>query len=74
MLVRWISKINLSKTLFVALIFTFISTVVHQVEAILTFVTGIGLTFVYYYIRDYLPSDIRDRILLFADLLVGLQF
>lgn len=41
---------------------------------IFTFASGMMLTLVYYYLRDLLPTDNRRRVLLFADLLVGLQF
>jgi hypothetical protein len=43
-------------------------------STIITFTSGISLSLVYYYIRDMLPKDINERVLLFADLMVGLQF
>jgi hypothetical protein len=43
-------------------------------STILTFTTGVSLALVYYYIRDMLPKNFRERVLLFADLLIGLQF
>lgn len=43
-------------------------------STIITFTSGISLSLVYYYIRDMLPKNIQERILLFADLMIGLQF
>ena len=43
-------------------------------STIITFATGVSLSLVYYYIRDMLPKNTRERILLFADLMIGLQF
>lgn len=43
-------------------------------STILTFTTGLSLCLVYYYIREMLPKNSRDRVLLFADLMIGLQF
>lgn len=43
-------------------------------STIITFVSGISLALVYYYIRDMLPKNFRERVLLFADLMIGLQF
>lgn len=43
-------------------------------SVILTLVSGISLALVYYYIRDMLPKNLRERVLLFADLMIGLQF
>lgn len=40
----------------------------------ITLVSGISLGLVYYYIRDMLPKSFRERVLLFADLMIGLQF
>jgi hypothetical protein len=41
---------------------------------VFTFGTGISLTLVYYYIHELLPKNFRERVFLFADLLIGLQF
>jgi len=41
---------------------------------ILTFVSGISLALVYYYLRDILPKDAKRRALFFADLLIALSF
>ncbi|MFH0773558.1 MAG: hypothetical protein V1922_04585 [bacterium] len=43
-------------------------------STIITLTTGISLSLVYYYIRDMLPKKAHERILLFADLMIGLQF
>lgn len=43
-------------------------------STILTFTTGLSLSLVYYYIREMLPKKNRDRVFLFADLMIGLQF
>jgi hypothetical protein len=109
-MVKWISKINWGKTMFVAVIYTVFATIVHQIEAvaslkyymdpkffglwsklmmptagpppmsfmittlILTFVTGISLALVYYYLRDMLPQGFWKRTFLFADLLIAMSF
>lgn len=41
---------------------------------VMTLVSGISLALVYYYIHDMLPTNFRERVLLFADLIIGLQF
>ena len=43
-------------------------------SVILTFVSGISLAIVYYYLRDILPKDTKRRVLFFADLLIALSF
>lgn len=43
-------------------------------STVITFVTGVSLALVYYYIRDMLPKDRKERIFMFADLMIGLQF
>ncbi len=43
-------------------------------SAVITFVSGISLALVYTYVRDMLPKRPRERVLMFADLVVGLQF
>ena len=43
-------------------------------STVFTFTTGLSLSLVYYYIRDYLPKNFWERVFLYADLLVGLQF
>ncbi|MCX6732713.1 MAG: hypothetical protein NTV98_04190 [Candidatus Roizmanbacteria bacterium] len=43
-------------------------------STIMTITSGISLALVYCYIRDMLPKNIKERVLLFADLLAGLQF
>lgn len=109
-MVKWIYKINIAKVLLIGMLYTLLTTVIRQIEAlitlryytmpqyfgvwsklmmpttgppplsflttsiILTFAGGISLALVYYYLRDMLPKDFRQRVLLFADLLIGLQF
>ena len=41
---------------------------------IFTFVTGVSLALVYYYIRDLLPKKFWHRVTYFADLLIGMSF
>jgi hypothetical protein len=41
---------------------------------ILTFVSGISLSLIYYYIRDMLPKYFTERVFFFADLCVGFSF
>lgn len=41
---------------------------------IMTFVTGVSLALVYYYLRDILPKETKRRVLYFADLLIALSF
>ena len=41
---------------------------------IMSFVSGVSLGLVYYYIRDMLPKEFAKRVFFFADLTVGLQF
>lgn len=41
---------------------------------VITFVSGVSLSLVYYYIRDMLPKDFAKRVFLFADLTIGLGF
>ena len=43
-------------------------------SVILTFVSGISLALVYYYLRDILPKDTKRRVLFFADLMIALSF
>lgn len=41
---------------------------------VFTFVTGISVTFIYYYLKDHLPKENKKRIFYFADLMVGTAF
>ena len=43
-------------------------------SVILTFVSGISLALVYYYLHDILPKDAKRRVLFFADLMIALSF
>ncbi len=43
-------------------------------STILTFVSGISLAIVYYYVKDMLPKKTMERTFFFADLLIGLSF
>lgn len=106
----WIKKISWGKLLLTSVIFTVISFVIHQIEAlltikyylmpqylgvwsklmmpsagppppafmitslILTFVTGISVTLIYYYLRDHLPPIGFKRAFYFADLLIATSF
>jgi hypothetical protein len=103
----WIKELKIKKVLLASLIFTVISFVIRQVEAMLTmkyylmpqyfgvwskvtmpsngppppsfmitsliftFVTGVSITFIYYYLKDHLPTETRKRIFYFADLMLG---
>jgi hypothetical protein len=40
----------------------------------LTFVTGLSLAVVYYYVKNMLPKKFMQRVFFFADLLIGLSF
>jgi hypothetical protein len=41
---------------------------------IFTFVTGISVSLIYYYLKDHLPVEKRKRIFYFADLLIATYF
>ena len=41
---------------------------------VFSFVTGISVTLIYYYLKDHLPKETRKRIFYFADLMVGTSF
>lgn len=41
---------------------------------VFTFVTGVSLALIYYYLRDHLPKETNKRIFYFADLMVGTSF
>jgi hypothetical protein len=41
---------------------------------IFTFITGISLGIIYYYVRDLLPKRFWHRVTYFADLLIGTSF
>ena len=41
---------------------------------IFTFITGLSLGLIYYYLKDHLPTDIKKRIFYFADLMLGTSF
>lgn len=109
-MVFWIKKIAWGKVLLVSVIFTVISFVIHEIEAILTmrfyfmpqyfgvwsklmmpvagpppmsyyiasiiftFVSGISLSLIYYYVRDLLPPIGWKRITYFADLMIATSF
>jgi hypothetical protein len=106
----WIKEISVKKLLIASLIFTVISFVIRQVEAVLTmgfytspdyfgvwsklmmpsagppppefmvtslvftFVTGVSVSLIYYYLKDHLPVQTHKRIFYFADLLIGTSF
>jgi hypothetical protein len=103
----WIKELKFDKVLLVSIIFTVISFVIHNIEALIdmkyyfmpqyfgawskimmptagpppagfyitslifTFITGVSLTFIYYYLKDHLPVDKKKRIFYFADLMLG---
>ncbi|OGG11537.1 hypothetical protein A2Z00_04805 [Candidatus Gottesmanbacteria bacterium RBG_13_45_10] len=109
-MIQWIKEIRWGKVLLVGVLFTVLSTVIHQVEAMLTmnyyidpqyfgvwsklmmpkagpppgefmlmslvisFVTGVSVTLIYYYLKDLLPKNTFRRIFLFADLLIATLF
>lgn len=106
----WLKKILWKKVLLCASIYTVVTVILRQIEAIFTmkyytdpaysglwskvmmptagpppltffitsiiftFVSGVSLAVVYYYLRDLLPKKTWPRILFFADLLVGMSF
>lgn len=106
----WIKEIQWKKVLLVAVVYSVIAVIVHQVEAMLTmgyymnpsyaglwsklmmpkagpppaefmiistvitFVTGVSLAVIYYYLRDHLPKGSKKRALYFADLMVATSF
>jgi hypothetical protein len=41
---------------------------------ILTFVTGISVTLIYYYLKDHLPENRVKRVFYFADLMIATSF
>src|ERR1035437_8558458 len=41
---------------------------------IFTFVTGISVTLIYYYLKDHLPVEKKKRIFYFADLMIATYF
>jgi hypothetical protein len=45
-----------------------------MISVIFTFTSGISLALVYLYIRQYLPKAFKQRVLLFADLMIGMSF
>jgi hypothetical protein len=106
----WMKEFSVKKILLTSVIFTIISFVIHQIEAVLTmkyylmpqyfgvwsrvmmpgkgpppvsfmvtsliftFVTGVSVTLIYYYLKDHLPKETGKRIFYFADLMVGTSF
>jgi len=44
------------------------------VSLIMTFTTGISITIIYYYLRDYLPKGFWHRATYFADILIATSF
>ena len=109
-MVFWIKEISWKKVFLSGAIFTVISFVIRQVEALLTmgyytdpqyfglwsklmmpsngpppaefmitslvftFVTGVSLALIYYYLRKHLPENKKQRIFYFADLMVAMSF
>jgi hypothetical protein len=41
---------------------------------VFTFITGVSISLIYYYLRDHLPKESNKRIFYFADLMVGTSF
>ena len=41
---------------------------------VFTFVTGISIALIYYYLKDHLPKEKKKRIFYFADLMIGTSF
>jgi hypothetical protein len=106
----WLKEISWKKVLLSGLLFSVLSFVVRQIEALLTlkyymapqyfglwskvmmpaagpppptfmitslvftFVTGISITLIYYYLKDHLPKEVKKRIFYFADLMIGTSF
>ena len=103
----WMKEFSAKKILLTSIIFTVISFVIRQIEALLTmnyylmpqyfgawsklmmpsagppppmfmvtsliftFITGLSLTLIYYYLKDHLPSGGKKRVFYFADLMMG---
>jgi hypothetical protein len=44
------------------------------VSLIFTFTSGLSIAMVYYYLKQYLPQKMKERIFLFADLLIATSF
>lgn len=44
------------------------------VSAIITFTSGVAITIIYYYLKDYLPKGFWKRSTFFADILVSTSF
>ena len=109
-MVFWIKEISWKKVILSGAIFTVISFVIRQVEALLTmgyytdpqyfglwsklmmpkegpppasfmitslvftFVSGVSLALIYYYLRSHLPQNLKQRVFYFADLMVATSF
>jgi glucose-6-phosphate-specific signal transduction histidine kinase len=84
-MIKWISKISWGKVLLVGFYSTIIATIVHITEiskstellilsTIGYFTTGVFLTIIYYYLKDYLPKGYWKRATFFADLMVSTSF
>lgn len=113
--IKWMRYIHWGKVLLVGFLFTLVSMVIHNVEAMLTmkyylmpqyfgvwskimmpaspslggpsagpppltffavslvmtFTSGVSLTIIYYYLRDYLPKGFWKRTTFFADLMAA---
>ncbi len=41
---------------------------------VFTFVTGVSITLIYYYLKDHLPKEEKKRAFYFADLMIGTSF
>jgi hypothetical protein len=41
---------------------------------VFTFVTGVSLALIYYYLKDHLPKEEKRRAFYFADLMIGTSF
>ena len=81
-MIKWITNIHWGKVLFVGCFYTVFACisqyVLRQQLSVVFFIdayiTGVSITIIYYYLRDYLPKGLWRRATYFTDLLIATSF
>ena len=81
-MIKWITNIHWGKVLFVGFFYTVFACisqyVLRQQLSVVFFIdayiTGVSITIIYYYLRDYLPKGLWRRATYFTDLLIATSF
>jgi hypothetical protein len=82
-MIAWIKKINWGRTVLVGFLYSIVALIVDTLVGgakagimsfVITLATGISIAVIYYYTKDLLQKKFLNRMLFFADLMIGFSF